>query len=56
MDNRTHQRFVNFQLDHAKKPRRKWDWRGMAMTVAVIAAFLGLVAIEIYVMGGHYEY
>jgi len=50
----TNQRFkkVSFQLDHADKPVRRRDWRGMAWTITVIAAFLGCVALEYAVMGG----
>ena len=42
---------VCFQLDYADKPFKR-DWRGMAITVAAIAAFLGLVALEYAVYGG----
>ena len=38
------------ELDYADKPFKR-DWRGMALTVVVIAAFLGLVALEYALMG-----
>ena len=41
---------VCFQLDYADKPFKR-NWRGMALTVVVIAAFLGLVALEYAIMG-----
>lgn len=44
----------SFQIDYAEKTARRRDWRGMACVVAVIAAFLGLVAIEIFIMGGEF--
>ena len=45
---------VSFQLDYADKPIRRRDWRGMVWTIAVIAAFLGCVALEYAVMGSEY--
>ena len=43
---------VCFQLDYADKPFKRRDWRGMAWTVAVIAAFIGAGILEYAVYGG----
>ena len=52
MTNQEFKKVRSLKLDYADKPKDRIEWRGIIGTVAVIAAFLGLVALEFAVMGG----
>jgi len=54
MSNQEYKNLRSFKTDYAKKPEPKNDWRGLVLTVIVIAAWMGLLAIELAVMDGSF--
>jgi len=54
MSNQEYKNLRSFKTDYAKKPEPRNDWRGLAMTVIVIAVWMSLLAIELAVMDGSF--